>query len=417
MAESARSATFFFTDIAGSTRLWQQNREAMATAHVEHDNLLTRLVEGHRGRVFKTVGDAFCCVFELPGDAVSCAIDAQSALLPPLWQSALSIKVRMALHSCIATPSESGDDYFGPELALIARLLSAGHGGQILVSNSTANLLKWHFSEDIQLKDLGKYRLRDIEDEQTIYQVIRASLQADFPPLKTDRSKEHNLPPQLTSLVGRDHDLHSVVEALRDHPLVTICGTGGSGKTTLSIAVGYEFADDFEHGVWLVELASISDSNLVVQAISSSLGLSEEGGASLELTLVTVLQSRTTLIILDNCEHLVEECARVVNLLLRSCPGAKILATTRESLFVKGECLIPLAPLGIPTEAISGSVTQAQFERLKEIHSIQLFIERAREALPTFQVSETNIGEIANICRRLDGIPLALELAAARSAA
>lgn len=398
--------TFLFTDIEGSTQLWEQYPEAMKVALARHDTLLRQAIEAYQGHVFKTVGDAFCAAFPTAPEALAASIAAQRALHAEAWEET-PIKVRMALHTGVAV--ERDGDYFGQPVNRVARLMSAGHGGQTLISASTEQLLRGHLPANAQLRDLGERRLKDLVSAERIFQLWLPDLPADFPVLKTLDSFRMNLPAQLTSFVGRESEMAEVRRRMTWHRLVTLTGPGGTGKTRLSLQVAAELLDVFPHGVWFVELAPIADPALVPQTVATTLGLREEGGRPILTTLTDDLRAKTLLLILDNCEHLVEACAQLAETLLLACPNLRILASSREMLGIAGEL-----PFGVPPLSTPEFRHLPPTEMLAQYESVRLFVERAQTALPTFTVTNENVGAVAQICRRLDGIPLALELAAAR---
>ena len=400
------TVTFLFTDIEGSTRLWEKYPDAMQRALAEHDRLLRQVFSAHYGYVFKTMGDAFYVAFSSPSDALQAVLAAQRALQAHTWDET-PIKVRMALHTGEA---ESRDqDYYGPPLNRAARLLAAGHGGQILLSNTTYELLRDQLPPTIGVRDMGDRRLKDLIRPEHIYQVLAPDLPLEFPPLKTLDARPNNLPVQITSFVGRQEqikDLHGLIEK---HPLVTLTGPGGAGKTRLSLQVGADLIDDFEHGVWLVELAPLTDENFVPQVVAATLGVPEDSQATLIKTLADHLHDRQLLLILDNCEHLLSACAGLADRLLKAAPRLKILVSSREALRIRGEHIYRVPPLAAPDpRRLPSTAILTQYE------SVRLFIDRALAVQPAFQITNANAPALADICYRLDGIPLALELAAAR---
>lgn len=401
------TVTFLFTDIEGSTQLWEQHPEAMKAALAQHDALLREAIEAHGGYVFKTVGDAFCAAFPTAPDGLLAALAAQRSLHtgPPIAN--LHLKVRMGLHTGAA--EERDGDYFGPPLNRVARLMSAGHGGQILLSFATEALVRDHLPEGASLRDIGERRLKDLIRPERIFQLLTPGLPADFPPLKTLDAFPTNLPVQLTSFVGRENEIAELKQKLEAHRIVTLTGSGGTGKTRLSLQVATETLDRFKDGVWFIELAPITDPMLVPNTVASILGVREEQGHPLMNTLMDWFSDRELLIILDNCEHLLEACARFTDSVLRGSHETRILASSREALGIAGETAyrVPSLPVPNPKE-------QIEIERLEKYESVQLFIERAVQTLPTFKVTNATSGAVTQICHRLDGIPLAIELAAAR---
>jgi predicted ATPase/class 3 adenylate cyclase len=404
----AGATTFLFTDIEGSTRLWEDQPARMATALARHDALARRAVENRRGAVVKTTGDGIHAAFADPLDAVLAAVDLQRALAGMDADGHLALRVRCGMNAGVV--ERRGDDFFGSAVNRAARIMSAAHGGQVLLSQAMAESVAGRLPADIALRDLGLVRLRDLAQPERLHQVVHAALRADFPPLRSLESTPNNLPLQITTFIGRDDDLHALAALVRRSRLVTVVGTGGLGKTRISLQVAAELIDEFPDGVWLVELAALADPRLVAQAIASVLRVKEEPGVSITQALQRHCGERRLLLVLDNCEHLIGACADIAAQLVRSSSGVSILATSRERLGVAGETAYPLAPLVVvdPRE----KPTLATLERSD---AVRLFAERAASAQPAFRVNEENAGHVAEICYRLDGIPLALELAAART--
>src|SRR5579871_4740096 len=327
--------TFLFTDIEGSTRLWEQHPEAMRSALARHDALLEQAITHHNGHVFKTVGDAFYAAFAAPSDALTAALVAQQSLQKENWAEVGSVRVRMALHTGVA--EERKGDYFGPPLNRVARLLSTGHGGQILLSAVVQEQVRQQLPEGAVLKEMGWHRLKDLQEAEHVYQLLHPSLRADFPALNSLDSLPNNLPRRLTSFIGRDKQIQQVKNLLATTRLLTLIGAGGCGKTRLALQVAAEMLEQYSAGVWLVELAPLSEPTLIVQTVTTALGLSEVPGRPLLQTMLDYLQSRTLLLVLDNCEHLIDACADLLQILLTSCPHLTILATSREVLRIPGE--------------------------------------------------------------------------------
>ncbi len=399
--------TFLFTDIEGSTALWEKHREEMSRAVARHDQILRGVFEKGGGYVFKTVGDAFCVAFPKVTDAVIAAIETQLALKKEDFGRVGSLKVRVAIHTGEA--EERDGDYFGPTLNRTARILSICHGGQILLSSATADVVRDSLGSAIHLKDLGEHRLRDLIRPERIYQVVHPELPSDFPPLKGLEAYPNNLPTQLTRFIGREREIGEVRRLLGQTRILTLTGTGGVGKSRLSLQVGAETLENFPEGVWFIELAPISDGAFIPAAVTSALSLREEPGADLMDLIVRYLRDRKCLIILDNCEHLLDAAARFADKLLKECPKVKILASSRQALGVPGEMTWRVPSLQTPHP---GEVVGA--DQLIQYESVRLFEERARSANPSFAVTDENASSVSQICWRLDGIPLALELAAAR---
>src|ERR687893_813113 len=402
------TVTFLFTDIEGSTRMWERSPQAMQAALARHDELLRRAIEEHGGYVFKTVGDAFCCAFRTAPDALEAALNTQRRLLSSKWEQTGPLKVRMALHTGVA--EERDGDYFGPPLNRVARLLSAAHGGQVLLSLATQEMVRDQLPAGAALRDLREHRLKDLFRPERVFQVTAPGLPTSFPPLKTLDARLNNLPAQPTPLVGRERELGEVRDLLRAEEvrLLTLTGPGGIGKTRLGLQVAAELVDEFEDGVFFVALAPITDPALVASAIAEALGVVEAGDQPLEEGLKGYLRGKELLLLLDNFEQVLG-AAPLVGELLSVCPKLKVLATSRSVLRVYGEQEFPVPPLELPDHKRLLSV-----ERLTQYEAVRLFIERAKAARPDFSVTNENAPAVAEICVRLDGLPLAIELAAAR---
>ena len=379
----AGTVTFLVTDIEQSTRRWEHEPEAMRTALATHDATLRDAIERHGGWMFKHTGDGVLAAFAQAKPAIEAAIAAQLALELP---------VRMGVLTGEAEPH--GNDYFGPAINRAVRTMAAAHGGQILVAASTAAI-----ADGIALDDLGDFRLRDLSQPQRLFQVKAPGLKDSFPPLRTLDSLPGNLPAQATSFLGRDGDLGEVRRLLREFRLVTLTGVGGVGKTRLAVQAAADAAASYKDGVWLVELAGVTDSSVIAHAVASVLGIAQQQGKSIEDSIVGTLTGRQILVVLDNCEHLIEASAGFAGLLLTHCKDARLLATSREALMVDGERIWTVPSLSFMDGAQSPAVA--------------LFIDRARAVAPDFDAA-SDFAAIAEICRRLDGIPLAIELAAAR---
>ena len=410
MSLPSGTLTFLFTDVEGSTRLWERDAESMRESLLEHDRIIQEAVSRHGGSVFKKMGDAVCAVFVRADAAVAAALHAQSALRATPEAPRTTLPVRMALYTGFARESEG--DYLGPPLNRTARLLSASHGGQILLSEATRDLARDALPSGASVLDLGFHSLKDLERSERAFQLVHPSIPSGFPPLRSLSAFKHNLPIQLTALVGREQEIRTVEALIENHRLVTLYGSGGCGKTRLSLQVGAEVVDRFPDGVWLVELGTVADAAQAEQALASALGLREEGQQDIRQVIIQHLRDKRALLILDNCEHLVEACARQAVELLRSCPEIKIVATSREVLSVHGEVTWRVPSLPIP--ALKKSFAPDDVSQLLRNDSVRLFAERAAEGAPGFALGTDNAESVAWIAWRLDGIPLALELAAAR---
>jgi predicted ATPase/class 3 adenylate cyclase len=401
------TVTFLFTDIEGSTKIAQEHPEFWETLRERHHEILESAMDAHGGYVFQIIGDAFCAAFHTAVDGLNAALDAQRKLQVEDWGLS-PIKVRMGLHTGAAEYHKSG--YRGYlTLARVQRVMSTAYGGQILISNASAELIRGELSAGITLRDMKENRLKGLLNPEHLWQVVVADLPQDFPPLQTLNSIPNNLPIQVTSFVGREKEIMEVKELLSTTHLLTLTGSGGAGKTRLSLHIAAEVLDTFKNGVWFIELAPLSDSALVPFAVASVLGLREEPGRPLIRTLMDWLNDKEFLLILDNCEHLIEACAALADEVMHASRSTRILATSREALGIMGESIyrVPSLQTPAPTEKI-------RIEQFEQYAAVRLFIDRAIQCLSTFQVTNANAPAIAQICYQLDGIPLAIELAAAR---
>lgn len=396
-----------FTDIEGSTRLWEEHPVEMQVALARHDELVRSIVEKADGYVFKTVGDAFCVAFATARGAVDAAVEVQRALAREPWAEPVQLRVRMAVHTGQCT--ERGGDYFGPTVNRVARLEAVAHGGQVALSAAAVELLGGVLPVGVVLRDLGQHRLKDLTAPEHVFQLDIDGLSVDFPPLRslTNPTLSHNLPRYASSLVGRTAELSELRALVGDGRLVTLVGAGGCGKTRLAVQVAAELVDGSGDGVWLAELAPLADGALVAATVASALGLRPEPTRPVVETLVNALRSRRMLIVLDNCEHVINAAAELADVLLSECPTVALLATSREPLRIAGEQRYRVASLGMPPDGSSVDVILAA-------DAVQLFGERARSQQPDFRLDDANAPLVSAICRQLDGIPLAIELAAAR---
>jgi predicted ATPase/class 3 adenylate cyclase len=402
------TVTFLFTDIEGSTQWWERHPEWMAQAFARQEAILRSAAAAHAGYVYKMIGDAFQVAFDTAPEALEAAIDAQRALYAEPWGDTGPLRVRMALHTGVTEERE--DDYVGPVLNRLARLMSAGRGGQILLSQAAYELVRDVSLADLRFEDLGLHRLKDLIRPEQIYQATASGLPSEFPKLRTLDAFPHNLPLQLTSFVGREKEILEVKHLLERDRFVTLLGPGGTGKTRLALQVGAEMLELFADGVWLVELAALSDPLLVPRAVAEVLGVRESSDHPMPPVLIHYLRGKKLLLILDNCEHLVSACAQLAAALLQACPQLCILATSREALETSGE-----RPLHVPSLSTPDARRlPAALETLTQYEAVQLFIERVEAVQPGFSVTNRNAPAVAQICHRLDGIPLAIELAAAR---
>jgi predicted ATPase len=394
--------TFLFTDIEGSTRMWEQDAGAMSAVLAQHDAVLRAAIHAHNGRVFKTIGDAFCAVF----DSASNALNAAAAIQRGLHDANVPVRVRMALHT---GPAEERDgDYFGPTLNRIARILSAGHGQQILLSGAARDSLA--NVTGIELRDLGTHRLRDVSEPVRIFHAALPDVPNNFTPLKSLTPRPTNLPAALTSFIGREREVIDIGARLRrpETRLLTLIGPGGIGKTRLALQSAGNLRDEFEHGVFFATLGPIRQPDLLPHTIAHALSLEAGECQNPVEALRDYLHERHLLLVLDNFEQILD-AAPLVNELLAAAPRLKVLVTSREALDIYGEQTYKLEPLTAPDERQSPTP-----DAIRQFPAVALFTDRARLALPDFALTEANAGNVAEICRRLDGLPLALELAAAR---
>lgn len=405
-ARPTGAVTFLFSDIEGSTVRWESTPDAMALALARHDALMRAVIEAHGGYVFKTMGDAFCAAFESTNEATAAALDAQRALLAQDFTDVNGLRVRMALHS--GSCDERDGDYFGPTVNRVARLLAIGHGGQVLLSRTCAEYLQGDTAQ-YALRDLGNHRLKDLSQPEYVYQLVSPDLPDAFPELLSLDHLSNNLPAQLTSFVGRDEVMNEIKALLADHRLVTIVGTGGAGKTRCAIQAGAELLDGSGDGVWLAELAPISDAALVTSVIARALHVQLSPSRPILDTLIGYLKRKRLLLILDNCEHVIEEARTVAASILHACPEVRILVTSREALNIDGEELYRMPSLAVPPNADTLST-----QELLGFGASLLFSDRALAVDNRFALTDENVAHVSDICRRLDGIPLAIELAAAR---
>jgi predicted ATPase/class 3 adenylate cyclase len=402
------TVTFLFTDIEGSTKLAWEHRDQWERLRKRHHDILQSAIESHNGYVFQIIGDAFCAAFHTAGDALRAAAKSQMDLYNENWGDA-PVKVRMGIHTGKAEIQENGEYHGYLAMSRIQRLMSAGHGGQVLISAATQELLLEDLPEDVSLRDLGERRLKDLIKPEHIYQLVIPGLPIDFPALKTLETYRHNLPMQRTSFIGREKEMKEIKQAILAHRLVTLTGSGGTGKTRLSLQVAADLLDQFPDGIWFVELAPISEPNLIPQVILSALGILEQPGVPVLQRLLDYLREKKVLLVLDNSEHLIEACAKLVDMFLNNTSALNIIATSREALGVQGELIWHVPSLSLPDAKHLPAL-----EQLSQYEAVQLFIERATLVQPHFNVTNDNAPAVAQICFRLDGIPLAIELAAAR---
>jgi predicted ATPase/class 3 adenylate cyclase len=402
------TVTFLYTDIEGSTKLAHQTGDAWEVLRKRHHGILRQAIEAHNGHVFQVIGDAFCAAFHTAGDAVRAAVKSQVDLQAENWGEA-PIRVRMGIHIGKAEVQQDGLYLGYVTLSHVQRLMSAGHGGQVLLSSTTQELVQDEMPDNVELRDMGKHRLKDFDRPEHLFQLDIAGLPSDFPPLNTLDSTRHNLPVQLTSFIGREKVIADVIHLLKKARMVTLTGPGGTGKTRLSIQVANELLDQCPDGIWFVELAPLSDPLLIPRTTAIAIGLRDEPQRPVIDMLCDFLREKKMIIILDNCEHLIEACAQFADTLLHACPQIRILASSREALGIAGETTYLVPSLALPHIQNLPPV-----ESLSQYEAIKLFIDRATSAIPRFTLTDENASSIAQICQRLDGIPLAIELAAGK---
>ena len=401
------TVTFLFTDIEGSTRLVQYLGDRYLQALADYRRLLRHAVQERGGVEVDTQGDACFIAFQSARDALAAAVRVQRAIFAHPWPEGASLRVRMGLHTGEALAAETG--YVGTDVHRAARICAAGHGGQILLSQTARDIVEERPLEGLTLRDLGEHRLKDLGQAQRLYQASTPDLLADFPPLRSLDVRPNNLPIQLTSFIGREREMGEIKALLHSTRLLTLTGSGGCGKTRLALQVAADVMEAFHDGVWFVDLVGLSDPTIVPRAVASALGVREASGRPLLAMLADYLRDSHVLLVLDNCEHLVIACAQLADALLRTCPHLRILATSREAVGIEGELTFRVPSLSVPDLQRLPAL-----EQLTDHESVRLFTERARWSQSTFTVTSQNADAVARVCVQLDGIPLAIEMAAAR---
>ena len=404
--------TFLFTDIEKSGRLWRDYPSEMDAVLHEHDELLQKTAQAWRGRVFKTMGDGAFLVFERAADALGAACDAQAAFFARETaaknsENPLPLPVRMALHTG-AAQARNGD-YFGLTLNQTMRLLGAIHGRQIVLTQAAWQIMQNEVPNGVVLRPVGVHHLRDFERPEPLFQADTEAFPCPTRPLRTESlAPPHNLPRQIASFVGRETEITQIKRILFQSPLLTLTGTGGVGKTRLALCIAETLLPDFEHGAFFVDLSPLVNGALITQAACHAIGIKEEAGQSAGDALQAHLRAKSLLLVLDNCEHVIEEAAQFADDLLRACPNLHILATSREALGLWGETVRPVSPLGLPPE----SARTPSLAKLQAYEAVRLFVERAQGQSPAFRLTRSDAPHIVRLCRFLDGLPLALEIAA-----
>ncbi len=408
MSGLSSTVTFLSTDIEGSTGLLQRLGDShYADVLGEHWRLLRAAIQEGDGREISSQGDAVLVEFRNATDAVKAAVAAQLAITMHPWPDGVVVRVRMGLHT--GERVDFAGDPVGLSINRAARICEAGHGGQILISGTTWSLVENDLPNEVSARDLGSHRLKDLRQPERIFQLIHPQLPPEFPPLRSLGARPNNLPIQLTSFIGREQEMAEIIRLLPGTCLLTLTGSGGCGKTRLAVKVAVSLLDKFEDGVWFVDLSALSDPALVAQTVASALSVPEQLGRALAEVLVSYLHSKSLLLVLDNCEHLVVSCAHLAEELLRACPSLRILATSREPLTIGGEVSFRVPSLSLPDPESAVSA-----EHLMRYEAVQLFVARVKVVQPEFELTSRNAPAVARISRRLDGIPLAIELAAPR---
>ncbi len=400
------TVTFLFTDIEGSTDLVTRLGEGFRDVLETHHRVLREAFSARGGVEVSTEGDAFFVVFPTAPEAVAAAVDAQRSIAAAPWPEGAPVKVRIGLHAGEAVLG--GDNYLGVDVHRAARIMSAAHGGQIVSSASAQALAERGVPEDITFRDLGEHRLRDLPEPERLYQIVAEGLPERFPALRSVDARPNNIPASLTTFVGRRRELAEIREALRTAPMVTLTGPGGAGKTRLSLQVARELLPDHEDGAFFVPLASINDPTLVMPSVVEAFGLQASGGQPPVDQLIEHVRDKHLLLVLDNLEQVVEAAGEIGRLLAAS-EGVRILATSREPLGIQGEREYPIPPLELPDPQHLPTL-----DRFGQYEAVALFVERATTVNPRFAVTNENAPAVAEICGSLDGLPLAIELAAAR---
>ena len=401
--------TFLFSDIEGSTKRWEAAPVAMADAVRRHDRVMRGSIEAHGGSVFKTVGDAFCAAFQRASEAARAALEAQKRLDREGFAEVGGLSVRIGLHTGEA--EQRDNDFFGGSVNRVARLMGIAHGGQAIVSATTQRMLRDDGWDSTRLRDLGVHRLRDLAGEERVFQLLDPDLRQDFPPLRSLANSTHNLPREVTSFVGRDREASDLLAMLSEKRLVTIVGSGGIGKTRLSLHVAASIAERPERaGVWFVELAQLVSSDSVMLAVVTAAGIRADVVDSDRQSFLDALAMATRLLVLDNCEHVIDRVADLVSDILSKCPEIRILCTSRQRLGIRGEIAYALSPLSLPPTDIPAGTP----ESIEAFESVALFVSRARDVNQRFRLTEITAPIVADVCRHLDGLPLAIELIASR---
>lgn len=399
--------TLLLSELGGSTHLASFLGDRYAAVVEQHRLFLREIYSRWNGHEVLLKGDSLFVVFSRSIEAVSAAVEVQRAMAATKWAKDLQLRVRIGIHT--GEPALVHSEYIGVDVDRVIRICEAAHAGQVLISESAQALVERKLPLGVMLRELGDFRLRGLDEPERIFQLIIPGLPSDFPRLRTENAAPANLPTQLSTFIGREQEITNIRALLKRSRLVTLTGAGGSGKTRLAIEVATQVLDQFSEGVWLLDFAPLREAGLIEQAIASVLGVLGEAHRSIEQTLLDYLRPRSLLLIFDNCEHLVERCAHVADVLLQACPQLQILATSREALGIPGE-----SQYTVPTLTLPDADAELSPESLKQSEAARVFLDRATMARPAFDLDTTNLFSVARICRRLDGMPLAIELAAAR---
>jgi predicted ATPase/class 3 adenylate cyclase/predicted negative regulator of RcsB-dependent stress response len=406
-SERGGTVTLLFADLAGSTRLLAELGDAYAVVLRDYRRLMSEAAGAHQGSLVDTTGDGMFFRFPTARGALLAAVAAQRSMREHAWPESVRPEARIGIHT--GEPLTSEESLVGMDVHRAARISAAGHGGQILLSLTAHDLLGGETPGGLVLRDLGEHRLKDVPRPERVFQASAADLPSEFPPIRTLDNWPNNLPRQLSTFVGRADQLVEAAQRLATTPLLMLTGPGGVGKTRLALELAARAGDQFPDGAWLVELASLGDGSLVLETVASTLRVKEQPGVPLQTTLANHLESRRLLLLFDNCEHVLDAAAQVIDELLHASGSLRVLATSREALGIAGESLYPVPSMDTPDTTSNPTI-----EQLEASDAVQLFVDRARAVQPAFTLNDHNASPVAQICRRLDGIPLAIELAAAR---
>ncbi|MGH2463677.1 MAG: ATP-binding protein [Candidatus Limnocylindria bacterium] len=407
MTKASRgTVTLLFVDIAGSTRMLAELGDAYGAVLRDYRRLMVAAAEAEQGILVDTAGDGLFLSFPSARGALTAAIAAQRSFRDHQWPASVSVEARIGIHT--GEPVTDEDMLVGLDVHRAARICAAGHGGQILLSLTTHDLLHGEAPGDTQLRDLGEHRLKDLAHPERVFQASAPDLPSEFPPVRSLDNWPNNLPRQLSTFIGRSDALSEASQRLMSTPLLTLTGPGGVGKTRLALELAARSMDDFPDGAWVIELATLSDGALVAETVAGALRVKDQPAVPILTTLAEHLETERVLLVFDDCEHVLDAVADVIDELLRACPHVRVLATSREALGLSGESLFPVPSMSLP-DAPSASVAD-----LEDWEAVRLFVDRARAVQPVFALNDHNAAAVFQICRRLDGIPLAIELAAAR---